>query len=176
MEIPLIEQPEIDEVVASMKSGWLGTGPKVQKFEQMFREYKGSKYSMAVNSCTAALHLAMLAIDIQQGDEVIIPTMTFAATANSVIHAGGVPVFADCEKDTMNIDPEDIERKITNKTKAIIPVHFAGRACNMDAIMSIAKKHSLKVIEDCAHAIETEYKGKKTGTIGDLGCFSFLCH
>lgn len=170
---PLIEQSEIDEVVDSMKSGWLGTGLKVQKFEQMFREYKGSKFAMALNSCTAALHLSMLAIDLKPGDEVIVPTMTFAATANAVIHAGGVPVFADCEKDTMNISPEDIERKITNKTRATIPVHFAGRPCNMDAVMSIAKRHKLKVIEDCAHAIETEYHGRKTGTFGDLGCFSF---
>ncbi len=170
---PIIEQPEIDEVVASLKSGWIGTGPKVHKFEQMFQEYKGSKFAVALNSCTAALHLSMLAIDIKPGDEVIVPTMTFAATANSVIHAGGTPVFADCERDTMNIDPVDIERKITPKTRAIIPVHFAGRPCNMDAIMQIAKKHNLKVIEDCAHAIESEYHGKKIGTFGDLGCFSF---
>lgn len=170
---PLIEQPEIEEVVASMKSGWLGTGPKVHKFEEMFAEYKGSKYSMALNSCTAALHLSLLAIGIKSGDEVIVPTMTFTSTTSVVIHAGGTPVFADCKKDTMNIDPADIERKITPKTKAIIPVHFAGRACEMDAIMEIAKRHKLKVIEDCAHAIETEYHGKKAGTFGDLGCFSF---
>jgi len=138
---PLIEQQEIDEVVASLKSGWLGTGPKVDKFEEMFREYKGSRYAMALNSCTAALHLSMLAIGIKPGDEVIVPTMTFAATANAVIHAGGIPIFADCEQETMNIDPGDIERKISSKTKAILPVHFAGRACNMDAIMDIAKKH-----------------------------------
>ena len=170
---PKIEQPEIDEVVASMKSGWLGTGPKVHKFEEIFREYKNSNYAMALNSCTAGLHLAMLASGIKQGDEVIVPTMTFAATANSVVHTGATPVFADCLKDTMNIDPEDIERKITSKTKAIVPVHFAGRSCNMDAIMTIAEKYHLKVIEDCAHAIETEYHGKKAGTLGDLGCFSF---
>lgn len=170
---PLIEQPEIEEVVASMKSGWLGTGPKVHKFEEMFKEYKESKYAMAVNSCTAALHLSLLAIGIKPGDEVIVPTMTFTSTASVVIHAGGIPVFADCKKDTMNIDPEDIERKITPKTKAIIPVHFAGRACEMDAIMEIAERHNLRVIEDCAHAIETEYHGKKAGTFGDLGCFSF---
>lgn len=170
---PKIEQPEIDEVIDSMKSGWLGTGPKVAKFEKMFREYKGSINAIALNSCTAALHLAMLAIEINKGDEVIVPTMTFAATSNAVIHAGGAPVFADCDKDTMNISPKDIERKITKKTKAIIPVHFAGRPCDMDSIMDIAKRHNLKVIEDCAHAIETEYKGKKVGTIGDLGCFSF---
>jgi len=170
---PLIEQAEIDEVVASMKSGWLGTGPKVKRFEELMAAYKGSRFAMALNSCTAALHLSMLAIDLQPKDEVIVPTMTFAATANAVIHAGGRPVFADCRRDTMNIDPLDIERKITPKTKAIIPVHFAGRPCDMDAIMAIAAKYNLKVIEDCAHAIETEYHGRKAGTIGDLGCFSF---
>lgn len=170
---PLIEQPEIDEVVSSMKAGWLGTGPKVKKFEEMFGAYKGMPYAMGLNSCTAALHLSMLACGIKPGDEVIVPSMTFAATANSVIHAGGRPVFADCDRTTMNIDPEDIKRKITKKTKAIIPVHFAGRPCDMNAIMSIARKHRLKVIEDCAHAIESEYHGQKTGTFGDLGCFSF---
>jgi len=170
---PVVEQPEIDEVVASMESGWIGTGPKVHKFEEMFKNYKETKYAMALNSCTAALHLSLLAIGINPGDEVIVPTMTFTSTASVVIHAGGVPVFADCEKDTMNIDPDDIERKITAKTKAIIPVHFAGRPCNMGVIMDIARKHKLKVIEDCAHAIEAEYHGQKTGTFGDLGCFSF---
>jgi dTDP-4-amino-4,6-dideoxygalactose transaminase len=170
---PLIEQPEIDEVVASLKSGWLGTGPKAHKFEEMFKEYKGSKYAMALNACTAALHLSMLAIGIKPGDEVIVPAMTFASTASVVIHVGGVPVFADCEKDTMNIDPDDIERKISPKTKAIIPVHFAGRACNMDRIMDIANRYGLKLVEDCAHAIETQYRGKKAGTFGDFGCFSF---
>jgi len=170
---PLVEQPEIGEVVASLKSGWLGTGPKVHKFEEMFKKYKGTRFAMALNSCTAALHLSMLAIGIKPGDEVVVPTMTFTSTANAVIHAGGRPVFVDCEKDTVNIEPEDVERKITPKTKAIVPVHFAGRACNMNAIMDIAKKYNLKVIEDCAHAIETEYHGKKAGTFGELGCFSF---
>ena len=138
---PLIEYPEINEAIDTLKSGWLSTGPKVHKFEEMFKVYKGSNFAMALNSCTAALHLSMLAIGIKPGDEVIVPTMTFAATANAVIHAGGKPVFADCEKDTMNIDPLDIERNITSKTKAILPVHFAGRACNMDAIMDIAESH-----------------------------------
>jgi dTDP-4-amino-4,6-dideoxygalactose transaminase len=170
---PLIEQAEIDEVVASLESGWLGTGPKVHTFEEIFKEYKGSKYAVAVNSCTAALHLSMIAIGIKPGDEVIVPTMSFASTANVVIHAGGIPVFADCQKDTMNIDPHDIERKITSKTKAIIPVHFAGRPCRMDAIMDLAEHHDLLIVEDCAHAVETEYYGKKAGTFGEVGCFSF---
>lgn len=170
---PSIEDPEIAEVVDCLKTGWLGTGPKVKKFEDAFREFKGADFAVALNSCTAALHLAMKVIGLRPGDEVIVPTMTFAATANAVIHAGGVPVFADCERDTLNIDPKDMERKITPRTKAIIPVHFAGRPCNMDAIMAIAKKHNLKVVEDCAHAIESEYHGRKTGRFGDIGCFSF---
>lgn len=170
---PSIETPEINEVVASMKSGWLGTGPKVQKFEEMFKEYKGSRFAIALNSCTAALHLSLQAIGIKSGDEVILPTMTFAAPANAVIHTGGKPVFVDCEKYTMNIDPQDIKRKLTSKTRALILVHFAGRPCNMDAIMDVARRHRLKVVEDCAHAIEAEYQGKKTGRFGDMGCFSF---
>lgn len=108
---PLIEQQEINEVVASLKSGWLGTGPKVHRFEEMFRKYKGSKYAIALNSCTAALHLSILAIDIKPEDEVIVPTMTFASTANTVIHAGGIPVFLDCGRDTMNINPDDTQKK-----------------------------------------------------------------
>jgi len=169
----MIEEPEIEEIVASLRSGWLGTGPKVQRFEKMFREYKSSRFSIAVNSCTAAMHLSMLAIGIKPGDEVIVPTMTFAGTANAVIHAGGIPVFADCRKDTMNIDPEDIESKLTERTRAIMPVHFAGRPCDMDAIVNIAGGHGLKIVEDCAHAIEAEYHGRQAGTFGDLGCFSF---
>jgi len=152
---PIIEQPEIDEVVASLKSGWICTGPKVHRFEEMFKEYKGVEFAMALNSCTAALHLSMLAIGIKSGDEVIVPTMTFAATANAVIHAGGIPVFTDCERGTMNIDPDDIERKITPKTKAILPVHFAGRSCNMDAIrtVSLSAKLTDKDVEDVIGAV-----------------------
>lgn len=171
--MPKIEQSEIDEVADTLKSGWLSTGPKVSKFEEAFRAYKGAKYALAVNSCTSALHLSLIAIGIKSGDEVIVPTMTFAATANCVIHAGGKPVFVDCEKDTLNMCIHDVEKKITPRTKAIIPVHFAGRACPMDDIRVLAKKHKLKIIEDCAHAIETEYHGEKAGMMGDLGCFSF---
>ena len=170
---PLIEQPEINEVVDSLKNSWLGTGPKVKKFEEAFREYKGVKHAIALNSCTAALHLSMQVLDIGPGDEVLVPSMTFVATANVVIHSGGTPVLVDCERASMNIDILDAEKKITKKTKAIIPVHMAGRSCNMDAILALAKKYNLKVVEDCAHAIETEYYGKKAGTFGDIGCFSF---
>lgn len=170
---PLIEKEEIREVLLTLRSGWIGTGPKVQRFEEMFRTFKGMRHALALNSCTAALHLSMLAIGIKPGDEVIIPAMTFAATANAVIHAGGRPVMVDCQRETMNMDPEDVERKITKKTRAIIPVHFAGRPCAMDALMTIARRHRLHVVEDCAHAIEAEIGGRKTGTFGDIGCFSF---
>ena len=171
---PKIEEPEIDEVVSALKSGWIGTGPKVAQFENDFKAYKGADHAVALNSCTAALHLSILAAGLKSGDEVITTAMTFSATVNSVINAGGVkPVLVDIDPASMNIDPDKIEEKITPRTRAILPVHFAGRPCNMDNICSIASKYDLKIIEDCAHAIETEYKGRKTGTIGDFGCFSF---
>jgi len=170
---PLIEEPEIQEVVKTLRSGWLGTGPKVEKFEDIFKEYTGAKFAMALNSCTAGLHLSMLVSGIGNGDEVITTPLTFCSTANAIIHTGATPIFVDVEKETMNIDPVRIEKAVTPRTKAIIPVHIAGRPCNMDAIMDIAKRHNLIVIEDAAHCIEGWYKGKKIGNIGDITCFSF---
>lgn len=170
---PLIEEAEVAEVLASLRSGWLGTGPKVARFEADFRAYKASGYSVAVNSGTAALHLSMLAAGLRQGDEVITTAMTFCATVNAIIHAGAKPVLADIDPQTLNIDPAEIERRITPRTRAIVPVHFAGRPCDMSRLDALAKKHDLKLIEDCAHAIEAEYQGEKTGTFGDFGCFSF---
>jgi dTDP-4-amino-4,6-dideoxygalactose transaminase len=170
---PLIEEAEIAEVVATMKSGWLGSGPKVAQFETEFKVYKGVDHAVALHSCTAALHLSMLAAGIDSGDEVITTPMTFCATVNAIVHAGGTPVLADINPMTMNIDPMEIRKKITEKTRAIVPVHFAGRSCDMDAIRTIAQEYDLKIIEDCAHAIETEYRGMKAGTIGEFGCFSF---
>jgi dTDP-4-amino-4,6-dideoxygalactose transaminase len=170
---PAIEDAEIQEVVASLRSGWLGTGPKVERFENDFRAYKGAEFAVAVNSCTAALHLSVLAAGLKAGDEVITTAMTFAATVNTIIHAGATPVLVDSEPGTMNIDPEQVERKISEKTRAIVLVHFAGRPCNMEALCSLAKRYGLSVIEDCAHAIETEYRSQKAGTFGDYGCFSF---
>ena len=172
---PKIEDDEIEEVLATLKSGWLGTGPKVAQFESDFARYKNIDPSniAAVNSCTAALHVSMIAAGLGLGDEVITTALTFCATVNAIIHSGATPVLVDVKKDTMNIEPNAIENAITPKTRAIVPVHFAGRPCDMDSIMDIAKRHDLKVIEDCAHAIESEYKGQKIGTLGDFGCFSF---
>jgi dTDP-4-amino-4,6-dideoxygalactose transaminase len=170
---PIIADEEIQEVIASLKSGWLGTGPKVIQFQDDFCAYKRATQAIAVNSCTAALHLSLLAANLQPGDEVITTPLTFCATINAILHAGATPVLADVDPVTMNIDPQQVEAKITPKTKAIIPVHFAGRACNMDALCAIVEEHNLILIEDCAHGIETEYKGRKAGTFGDFGCFSF---
>ena len=170
---PQVEQAEIDEVLASLHSGWLGTGPKVARFENEFAAYKGVAHTAAVNSCTAALHLSLLAADLHPGDEVITTPLTFCATVNAILHAGATPVLADVDPVTMNIDPEQVEARITSRTRAILPVHFAGRPCEMDALMEIARRHDLQVIEDCAHAIETEYHRRKAGTFGDFGCFSF---
>lgn len=170
---PLIEEPEIEEVVACLKSAWIGTGPRVQRFESDFAAYKGVAQAVALNSCTAALHLSVLVADLKPGDEVITTPLTFCASVNALLHAGATPILADVNPVTLNIDPKEIELRITPRTRAILPVHFAGRSCDMDAIMEIAQRHKLKVIEDCAHAIETEYKGRKAGTIGDFGCFSF---
>ncbi|WP_272698987.1 DegT/DnrJ/EryC1/StrS family aminotransferase [Desulfovibrio sp. Fe33] len=170
---PRIEQEEIDEVVASMKSGWIGTGPKVARFEKDFSQYVDARYAAACNSCTAALHLSLVALDLKPGDEVITTPLTFCASVNAIIHAGCTPVLADVDPVSQNIDPDCIREKITSRTRAILPVHFAGRPCDMDPIMAIADEHGLKVVEDCAHAIETTYKGRHAGTFGNFGCFSF---
>jgi dTDP-4-amino-4,6-dideoxygalactose transaminase len=170
---PAIEEVEIQEVLATMRSGWLGTGPKVAQFEQAMMRYKGCSNAAAVNSCTAALHVSLLAADLKPGDEVITTPLTFCATVNAIIHAGATPVLADIDPITLNLDPEQVRTKITPRTRALLPVHFAGRPCDMDALTAIAREHGLVIIEDCAHAIETEYKGRKAGTIGALGCLSF---
>lgn len=170
---PQINDEEIGEVVDSLRSGWLGTGPKVATFEQMFADYTGATHAMALNSCTAGLHLSMLVAGLGPGDEVITTPMTFCATVNTIIHAGATPVLVDCDRETQLIDPQRIEDAITPRTRAIAPVHFAGRPCDMDAISDIAQRHNLIVIEDAAHAIETVYKGKKIGNISHFTCFSF---
>lgn len=170
---PAIEEDEIGEVVDSLRSGWIGSGPKVAQFEKDFAEYKDAEHAVALHSCTAALHLSLIAAEIGAGDEVITTPLTFCATINAIIHSGATPVLADVDPQTMNIDPVQLEKQVTSRTKAILPVHFAGRPCDMDAICDIADRHNLKIIEDCAHAIETEYQGRKAGNFGDFGCFSF---
>lgn len=170
---PSIGEDEINEVIDTLKSGWLSIGPKTQKFEKKLEDYIGCNYVVALNSCTAALHLSLLGLDIGKNDEVITTPFTFAATANTIINVGAKPVFADIRADTYNINPDEIVKKITSKTRAIIPVHYGGQPCEMDEIIKIAKEHDLYVIEDAAHAIGAKYKNKKIGTIGDVTCFSF---
>ena len=170
---PQIGEEEIAEVVDTLRSGWIGTGPKVAAFEEAFRNYVGAEHAIAVSSCTAALHLSVQIAGMGPGDEIITTPMTFCATANAIVHAGVTPIFADINRDTMNLDPAAVEAAITPATKAIIPVHFAGRPCEMDAIRDIAKRHGLMIIEDAAHAIESRTSTAKIGAIGDLTCFSF---
>jgi dTDP-4-amino-4,6-dideoxygalactose transaminase len=170
---PVIAEKEISAVVEVLKSGWLTTGRKVQEFERRFADFVGCRHAVAVNSGTAALHLALEAIGIQAGDEVIVPTMTFAATAEVVLYLGARPVLVDCEPDTLNMAPDSLAAALTPKTKAIIPVHFGGQSCDMERILRFAREHQLKVVEDAAHALPAYYKGRPIGGIGDITCFSF---
>ena len=162
--------PELEKI---FDSGWIGLGPKTVEFEKKFAEFIGTKYALGVNSATAALHLSVHALGLSENDEVIVPSMTFVSTALAPLYCGAKVVFADVEEDTLCIDPVDIEKKITARTKAIIPVHFGGHACRMDEIMDIANRHKLAVIEDVAHGCGGKYKGKMLGSIGVMGCFSF---
>lgn len=168
-----IDQDDIQAVVDVLKSDFLTTGPKIAEFEQTVADYVGAKYAVAISNGTSALHAACFAAGIGPGDEVITTPLTFAASANCVLYCGGTPVFADVDPKTYNIDPEDIRRKITDRTKAIIAVHLAGQPCDMDAIHSIAREHGLIVIEDGAHALGSVYKGKKVGSMSDMTTFSF---
>src|SRR5579871_4257841 len=159
---PSIEQEEIDEVVDTLRSGWLTTGPKTAKFEQEFRNYLSVPQAQAVNSCTAGLHLALAALNLGPGDEVITTPLTFCATVNVILHVGATPVLADIGADG-NIDPQSIEERITSRTRAIIPVHLAGAPCDMDSIWALAKKYGLFVVEDAAHAAGTHYGKNHVG-------------
>jgi dTDP-4-amino-4,6-dideoxygalactose transaminase len=170
---PTIGEEEINEVVETLRSGWITTGPKVERFEQALRNYLDMPEAVAVSSGTAGLHVALLAAGIGPGDEVITSTMTFAATANAIALCGARPALVDCEADTLNIEPSALERCVTSKTKAIIPVHFAGQPCAMNELLEIARRHNLPVIEDAAHALGTEYRGRKIGAIGDATVYSF---
>ncbi|GBD98078.1 UDP-4-amino-4-deoxy-L-arabinose--oxoglutarate aminotransferase [bacterium BMS3Abin07] len=170
---PYITDDDIAEVIDSMRSGWITMGPKTIDFENNFAQYIGSKNAVSMNSCTSCLHLALRAIGLEDGDEVIVPAITFTATAEVVTYFNAKPVLVDVEGETYNIDVSKIEEKISKKTKAIIPVHYAGQPCDMDEISDIAGRYKLYVIEDAAHAIPAWYKKKKIGTIGDITCFSF---
>jgi dTDP-4-amino-4,6-dideoxygalactose transaminase len=171
--VPEIGHEEIDAVVETLRSGWLTTGPKVRQFEEDFGTVVGAGHAVAVNSGTAALHLALDAIGLRPGDEVIMSTMTFTASGEVVLYFGAKPVLVDCCPNTLNLDPELIDKAITTKTKAIMPVHIAGQACDMDRIMEIAKTYNLRVVEDAAHAFPARYRTQMVGTIGDITCFSF---
>lgn len=168
-----IEEDDIQAVVEVLKSDYLTTGPKIVEFENIVARYVGAKYAVAVSNGTAALHAACFAADIKEGDEVITSPITFAASANCVLYCGAKPVFADIDRKTYNIDPTDIRRKITPRTKAIIAVHFAGQPCDMDEIHKIAKEYHLVVIEDGAHALGSKYKEKQIGSLSDMTTFSF---
>ena len=171
--LPDITNAEINAVVETLRSGWITTGPRAKELEQQFAEAVGATHAVAVISCTAALHLALEALGVGPGDEVIVPTLTFAASAEVVRYLGAHPTLVDVLPGDHNVDPKKVEAAITPKTKAIIPVHFGGQACDVDAITAIAKTRSLKVIEDAAHAFPTKYRGRTVGTFADITCFSF---
>ncbi|NLK71982.1 MAG: aminotransferase class I/II-fold pyridoxal phosphate-dependent enzyme, partial [Clostridiales bacterium] len=168
-----IDEDDIKAVIEVLKSDYLTTGPKIEEFEKVVANYVGAQYAVAVANGTAALHIACLAANIKEGDEVITTPITFAASANCVFYCGARPVFADIDPITYNIDPKDIRKKITEKTKAIIPVHFTGQPCEMDEINEISKEYGLTVIEDAAHALGADYKGRMIGSISDMTIFSF---
>jgi dTDP-4-amino-4,6-dideoxygalactose transaminase len=170
---PRFDDDEISEVVETLRSGWIGTGPRVARFERDFARYKGVTEAAAVGSCTAALHLSLLAAGVGPGDEVITTPLTFCATVNTILHTGATPVLADVDPETMNLDPAAVLSAVSHRTRAIVPVHFAGRPCDMKRLGAIARRYGLAIIEDCAHALETQAPWGKAGTYGDFGCFSF---
>jgi dTDP-4-amino-4,6-dideoxygalactose transaminase len=169
----VIEEEEIQAVVEVLRSGWLTTGSRVKKFEAEFADYVGAAHAVAVNSCTAALHVALSAVGLTEGEEVIVPTMTFAATGEVVQYFKARPVLIDCEADSFQLAPSEMERAITSQTRAIIPVHHSGAPADMGQILDVARRHGLKVVEDAAHALPAEYRGRRIGTLGDITCFSF---
>lgn len=173
---PDIGEEEIAAVVETLRSGWLTMGPRTQLFEQEFARSVGAKHAVAVSSCTAALHLALDALDIRPGDEVITSTFTFTATGATIVHVGARPVLVDCTPDTLNLNPDDVARKVTPRTRAIVPVHVAGHPAPMDEVLEIARQHRLHVVEDAAHALPASYRGRRVGTIGDLTAFSFYAN
>jgi dTDP-4-amino-4,6-dideoxygalactose transaminase len=170
---PAIGPDEIEGVVAALNSGWLSSGPRVRDFESRFADYVGARHAIAVNSGTAALHLSLVAAGVGPGDEVVTTPLTFCATANAVIHTGATPVFADVDRATMNIDPSAVAAALTPRTRALLPVHFAGRPADTLALATLASRQGLVLIEDAAHAVETVSNAGKTGSAADFSCFSF---
>ena len=170
---PIVDEDDIQAVTDALRSGWITTGPKCGQFAEEFAGYVGAEHALALNSCTAALHLALAALDVKPGDEIITTPYTFAATSEVILYMNAKPVFIDVLSDNANIDPDLIADAITDRTVGIMPVHIAGVPCRMDEIMAIAREHGLWVVEDAAHAIETEWQGVKTGTWGDVGAYSF---
>jgi len=170
---PSFDEREIKAATQAIKSGWWGLGPKTKEFEEQFASYIGTKYAVCLNSATAALHLSLKILDLPEGSEVITTPVTFISTAFVMHYNNLKPVFADISPDTLNLDPDDVRKKITHKTKAILPVHFGGHICDMDELMSIASKHNLFIVEDAAHAAGSSFNGKKAGSFGQFGCFSF---
>lgn len=170
---PSLGDEEINEVVDSLRSGWITTGPKVKRFEDAFKAYVGASFAVPLSSATAGLHLTLLALKIKEGDEIITTPMTFASTVSMIILAGGTPVLADIEPGTLNIDIAKVAEKITPATRAVIPVHFAGQSCDLDPLFALARQHNLTIIEDAAHAVGTEYKGRKIGSLDSISIFSF---
>ena len=177
MNVPIARtsllESEIESVLEPLRNGWLVQGPKVKEFEDKWSSFTGAKHSIAVTSCTSGLHLSLAALDLKPGDEVIVPAFTWISTANVVEHLGGKVVFCDINLNTFNIDISELEKKISPKTKAIIPVHLFGLSADMDPILGLAKQHHLRVVEDAACGFGTRYKGKHVGTLGDTGSFSF---
>jgi perosamine synthetase len=168
---PHMDEQEVEAVAEVIRSGWIGLGPRTAEFEKQFAEYIGASWSIGLNSCTAALDMAIRLLRINHGDEVIVPTMTFVSTAHAVAYNLATPVFVDIDETTLALDLEDVERKITPRTRAIIPVHYGGRPVDMDRLREVAG--TIPIIEDAAHACGAEYKGQKCGTLGELACFSF---
>jgi dTDP-4-amino-4,6-dideoxygalactose transaminase len=173
---PRIEEEDIAEVVATLRSGWIGMGPRTIQFERDFAAYTGAKHAIAVNSCTAALHLGLIAAGVGPGDEVITTPLTFAATANVIEHVGARPIFADIDRRTQNLDPARVAEKITPRTRMVVPVHMLGRAADMDPLLALAAEHNLTIMEDAAHAVETVYRGRHAGTLGHFAAFSFYAN
>ena len=170
---PFVGEEELQEVRKVFQSSWLGMGQWTKNFEDQLKNFLGVKHVIAVNSGTSAIHLALVCCGIKNGDQVIVPSLTFAATVQAIVATGAEPVFCDVELDTLNIDTDDARRRITERTKAIVPVHYRGYPCDMEKIENIAKKNNIRIIEDAAHAFGSKYKGKKIGSFGDITCFSF---